>query len=147
MASVDNFVIALDDIEEEMRALSIDVDVELSVTRGCIPVDANDGYELTEFFGRRNRYLVGYESRSVRAHWDEGWFDIGGPEFPFVWSMKDSALHQSFPQELIADSEDAELTVWPYLDPHHVPLPESMSHLEPHMCLLRNSLSTSFKGI
>ena len=76
-------------------------------------------------------YLVEYASRSVRAHWDEGWFDIGGVEFPFVWSLKDSALHRSFPQELIAESEDAELTVWHYLSASRTPIPENMAHFDP----------------
>ena len=129
MASVDDFLIALDDIEAEMREFPIDVHAELSVSRGRMPGGTG------KCFHEYNRYVVLLSSRSVRTHWDQGWFDIGGPEFPFVWSLEDSSLHRSLPQELLAESEDAELAVWHYLDASRTPLPENMpapDHSDPH---------------
>ena len=88
MASVDDFLRALDSIEAEIRQAPDVVFAEISLTRGRITGVQGDTIDRTS----RHIYIMLLTSRSIHAHWEGLCFDIGGPEFPFVWSPKRSAV-------------------------------------------------------
>ncbi|MCC7337877.1 MAG: hypothetical protein IT422_22545 [Pirellulaceae bacterium] len=118
MASVEDFLRALDSIEAEIREVPDVVFVEMSLTRGRIEGDTSDTIDTS------GRYILLLTSRSVRAHWEGLCFDIGGPEFPFVWSLKSSEVYESFPKELELEREPVEFAVWYYLDSWRNPVPD-----------------------
>jgi hypothetical protein len=118
MASVQEFLRALDSIEAEIRQISDVVFLEMSLTRGEMTGDVTDVVDKT------GRYITLLSSRSILAQWDELCFDIGGPEFPFVWSLKRSEVYGSFPKELACEREPVEFAVWYYLDSWKSPVPD-----------------------
>lgn len=120
MASVDDFLRALDSIEAEIRDIPDVVFVEMSLTRRRI---AGDKHGTIDKMGR---YILLLAPRSIHAHWKGLCFDIGGPEFPFVWSPKRSAVYESFPQDLVNELESVEFAVWYYLDSWRSPIPQHL---------------------
>ena len=91
LMAVDDFFRAIDSIEAEIREVPDVVFVEMSLTRGRIK------YVPGTVFEKNDRYVMLLTSRSIHAHWESLCFDIGGPEFPFVWSPKRSEVYESFP--------------------------------------------------
>ena len=122
IVSVHDFLHALDSIEAEMQQIPDDVHVEFSLTRGQMTGKTEDYIERT------GRHILLLCLRTVRAHWDDGWVDIGGQFFPFVWCLEDSSLRDSFPPDLSSELENAEFAVWFYLDAFRTPVPD---HLVP----------------
>ena len=118
MATVEEFLRALDSIEAEIRQIPDVVFVEMSLTRGDMTGDVKDVIDET------SRDITLLSSRSILAHWDELCFDIGGPEFPFVWSLKRSEFYGAFPKELACEREPVEFAVWYYLDSWRSPVPD-----------------------
>ncbi len=118
MASVDDFLRALDSIEAEIRAVPDVVFVEMSLTRGRITRVSGDTID------RIGRYIMLLTSRSIHAHWESLCFDIGGSDFPFVWSPKRSAVYESFPKELVNEPESVEFALWYYLDSWRSAVPQ-----------------------
>lgn len=118
MESVEEFLRALDSIEAEIRQIPDVVFVEMSLTRGDMTGDLKDLIDET------SRYIMLLSSKSILANWDDLCFDIGGPEFPFVWSLKTSQLYESFPTKLAIEREPVEFAVWYYLDSWRSPVPD-----------------------
>ena len=136
MASVDDFLRALDSIEAEIKETSDVVFVEMSLTRGRMTGGKGDTFD------ENGRYIMLLTSRSIHAHWESLCFDIGGPGFPFVWSPKRSAVYESFPQDLVNESETAEFAVWYYLDSWRSPIPQHLlDMLQPRDELDRSGLA------
>ena len=117
--AVDDFLRVLDSIEAEIQEVPDILFVEMSLTRGRIG-------NTKDTISTDYRHISLLTSRSVRAHWEELYFDIGGPGFPFVWSLENSALHESFPQDLMNEAEPVEFAVWFYLDSLQSPIPKHL---------------------
>jgi len=118
--AVDDFLRALDSIESEIREAPDVVYVEMSLTRGRITGVAGDTIDTN------SRYIMLLTSRPIHAHWESLCFDIGGPEFPFVWSPKRSEVYESFPKDLVNERESVEFAVWYYLDSWRSAVPQHL---------------------
>jgi hypothetical protein len=125
MATVKDFIRALDSIEAEIRNIPDIVFIEMSLTRGAMNGNIEDRIFKT------GRYIMLLASRSILANWDDLCFDIGGPEFPFVWAFKTSQVCDSFPTNLDTELERVEFAVWYYLDSWRNPIPRHLMESYP----------------
>ncbi len=119
---VDDFLRALDSIEAEIRAIPDVVFVEFSLTRGQLEGVADNYIDRT----LRQIYIVLLQSKSIDAHWESLSFDLGGPEFPFIWSPTSGAVCEAFSPDVTEELEPVTFAVWYYLDAWRSPVPQDL---------------------
>lgn len=125
MATAEEFLRALDSIEAEIRNVPDVVFIEMSLTR----MGMNG--EMKDVIDKTGRYIMLLASKTIFANWDDLCFDIGGPGFPFVWSLKTSQVCDSFPTKLGIEREPVEFAVWYYLDSWKYPIPKHVMERYP----------------
>jgi len=118
--AVGDFLRALDSIEAEIREEPDVVFVAMSLTRGLIKDFP------AELFETHGRLVMLQTYRLIHAHWDSLCYDIGGPNFPFVWSPKKSEVYELFPKDMVNELESVEFAVLYYLDSSRSSVPQHL---------------------
>jgi hypothetical protein len=119
MASVGEFLRALDSIEAEIRHSPDVVFVEMSLT--C---EEQRGGEVRDYVSRDGRHFILMTETWINVHWGSMCLDIGGPMYPFVWSPERSEVHDSFPGDFVKGLGVGSLRIWYYVDARRNPIPK-----------------------